>query len=190
MEELIKLDKELLVFLNGLGSVQYDAFWVLITNQLNWIPYFLLLLVILQKRISWAKIAIALLCIALLITFTDHVANLFKNYFQRLRPCNDLEIKDIIRIVKHSDTYSFFSGHAANSSASMTFVFLILRKYYKYAFVVFLFPLIFAYSRIYLGLHFPSDILTGYCFGACFGFIFYNIYAFVIKKYFPLQTIQ
>lgn len=189
MEEIIKLDKELLVFLNGLGSIQYDHFWLLITKQFNWIPYFLILLIILQKRMGWKKLGIALLFIALLITFTDQVANLFKNHFLRLRPCNDLDVKDIIRIVKHSDTYSFFSGHAANSSASMTFVFLILRKYYKYAFVVFLFPLIFAYSRIYLGLHFPIDILTGYLFGVNFGIIFYKLYVLVIKKYFQPNTI-
>lgn len=183
MEEIIKLDKELLVFLNGLGSSQYDQFWLLITKQFNWIPFFLILLIILQKRIGWKKLGISLLFIALLITFTDQTTNFFKNHFQRLRPCNDLEINNSIRIVKESFSFSFFSGHAANSSATMTFVFLILRKYYKYAFVVFLFPLIFAYSRIYLGLHFPGDILTGYVFGVSFGIIFYKFYKIIITKY-------
>ncbi|NJM80003.1 MAG: phosphatase PAP2 family protein [Flavobacterium sp.] len=189
MEEIIKLDKELLVFLNRLGSSQYDQFWLLITKQFNWIPFFIILLIILQKRIGWKKLAISILFVALLITFTDQVTNLFKNHFQRLRPCNDFEVKDIIRIVKHSDTFSFFSGHAANSVAAMTFVFLILKRYYKYAFVIFLFPLIFAYSRIYLGLHFPLDIITGYVFGLSFGIGFYKLYTLVIKKYFPPSTI-
>jgi undecaprenyl-diphosphatase len=184
LEKLITLDKELLIFLNGLGSEQYDAFWLLITKQLNWIPYFLILLFILQKRIGWKNLGIALLSIALLITFTDQITNLFKYNFARLRPCNDLDTKDIIRIVKHSDTFSFFSGHASNSMATMIFVFLILRKYYKYAFVVFLFPLVFAYSRIYLGLHFPLDILTGYLFGIFSGTIFYKLYIIVLRKYF------
>ena len=184
MEKLIKLDKELFVFLNGLGSLQYDAFWVLITNQLNWIPYFLILLWILQKRIGWKNLGILLLFIAVLITFTDQMTNVFKNYFQRTRPCYDEEIMYTIRVVKSSSTFSFFSGHASSSFASMTFVFLILRKYYKYAFVVYLFPLIFAYSRIYLGLHFPLDILTGYLFGLVTGSLFYNLYKKVINKYF------
>ena len=104
------------------------------------------------------------------------MANLFKYTFERLRPCNDLQIKDIIRVVKHSDTFSFFSGHATNSMATTVFVYLIMRKYYKHIYLLFLFPLIFAYSRIYLGLHFPSDILTGYTFGATFGFLFYKIH--------------
>ncbi len=183
LEHIISLDKELLVFLNGLGSKKYDAFWLIITKQVNWTPYFLILLFILQKKIGWKNLGIVIIFIALLITFTDQVTNLFKNNFQRVRPCNDEEINGIIRMVKESSSYSFFSGHASNSSASMTFVFLILRKYYKYAFVVFLFPLIFAYSRIYLGLHFPGDILTGYCFGVSFGIIFYKLYEMVIRKY-------
>lgn len=184
MEKIIALDKEVLVFLNRLGSAQFDSFWLLLTKQLNWIPFFLILLFLLQKKIGWRNLGITLLFVAVLITFTDQVTNLFKNYFQRLRPCNDPEINNVIRIVKDSVSYSFFSGHAANSSAAMTFVFLILRKYYKYAFLVFLFPLIFAYSRIYLGLHFPGDILTGYFFGICSGILFYKLYKVVLQHYF------
>ena len=184
MEKIIALDKEVLVFLNRLGSAQFDSFWLLLTKQLNWIPFFLILLFLLQKKIGWRNLGITLLFVAVLITFTDQVTNLFKNYFQRLRPCNDPEINNVIRIVKDSVSYSFFSGHAANSSAAMTFVFLILRKYYKYAFLVFLFPLIFAYSRIYLGLHFPGDIVTGYFFGICSGILFYKLYKVVLQYYF------
>ncbi|KIX21821.1 phosphoesterase [Flavobacterium sp. 316] len=182
LEQIITLDKELLVFLNGLGSESFDTFWLQITKQLNWTPYFVILLLILQKKIGWKNLGIVLLFIALLITFTDQITNLFKYSFQRLRPCNDPEINTIIRVVKTSNSYSFFSGHASNSTATMTFIFLILRQYYKYAFVVFFFPLIFAYSRIYLGLHFPIDILTGYFFGALFGTVFYKGYSIYLKR--------
>ena len=185
LEYIVSLDKELFVFLNGLGSEKYDTFWLIITKQFNWTPYFLLLLFILQRKIGWKNLGIALLFIALLIAFTDQTTNLFKYYFQRLRPCNDFEIKGIIRIVKHSDTLSFFSGHASSSCASMTFLFLILRKYYKYAFVIYLFPLVFAYSRIYLGLHFPLDILVGYTYGLLTGITFYKLYVYFLRKYFP-----
>lgn len=183
MEQLIDFDKRCLVFLNGLGSEPYDGFWIFLTKQFHWTPFFILLLFFLQKKIGWKQLGIVAVFIALMIVFTDQVTNLFKFHFQRLRPCNDLEIKGVIRIVKDSNTYSFFSGHASNSTASMLFVFLILRKYYKCAFMVFLFPLIFAYSRIYLGLHFPLDILTGYFFGIFSGFLFYNLYTFLVFKY-------
>jgi undecaprenyl-diphosphatase len=183
LEQLIQLDKELFIFLNGLGSEPFDAFWLIITKQLHWTPFFVAVFYLLQRKIGWKNLGIILLFIAVLITFTDQITNLFKNHFQRLRPCNDEEISGIIRIVKSSKTYSFFSGHAANSMASTMFIFLLIRKYYKYTYLLFLFPLIFAYSRIYLGLHFPSDILTGYLFGGSLGFGFYKIYNHFFKKY-------
>ena len=123
-----------------------------------------------------------LLIIAILILITDQVTNFFKYSFERLRPCNDEEVKGVIRLVKTSDSYSFFSGHAANSMASMTFLFFFLKNKFRFSYLLFIFPIIFAYSRIYLGLHFPTDILTGYAFGATFGFIFYKIYQKYILK--------
>ena len=112
-----------------------------------------------------------------MVLICDQTVNLFKYSFERLRPCNDLEIGEIIRRVKTSSSFSFFSGHATNSMASTVLTFLILKRYYKHAYLLFLFPLIFAYSRIYLGLHFPTDILTGYAFGATCGYIAYRLYA-------------
>ena len=185
LEKVLSLDKELFVFLNGLGSENFDFLWLMITKQFNWTPLFLLVFYLLQKKIGWKQLGILLLFIAGLILLSDQTANLFKNFFQRLRPCNDPEIKDIIRIVKDSKTFSFFSGHAANSMATTLFVFLFFRKFYRYAFLLFLFPLIFAYSRIYLGLHFPLDIITGYAFGATFGFLFYKLHQFLKPNYFP-----
>lgn len=185
MDKIIALDKELFVYLNSLGSTSYDSFWLLITKQLHWTPFFLILAFILYKKIGGKKLVILFATIAVMLVFTDQVTNLVKDSVQRLRPCNDLEIKHLIRIVKSSDTFSYFSGHASNSSASMMLIFLILRKYYKYTYLLFLFPLIFAYSRIYLGLHFPLDIITGYVFGALSGFIFYKIYKKLTQNLLP-----
>lgn len=183
MEKIIQLDKQLLVFLNGLGSEQYDGLWLLITKQLHWTPIFLFIFYLLYKNIGWKNLLLALVSIAVLIAFTDQFTNFIKDTFQRLRPCNDEEINGIIRIVKDSETFSFFSGHAANSMASTVFIFLILKKFYSKAYLLFLFPLIFAYSRIYLGLHFPGDILTGYVAGATFGYCMYKLYFAVQQKY-------
>ncbi len=183
LDKLINLDKQLFVFLNGLGSPVFDSFWLFITQQFNWAPFFIVVFFLLYTRIGVKNFIIAILFIAVLVLICDQTANLFKDTVQRLRPCNDEEIKGIIRIVKDSETFSYFSGHATNSMATTVFVFLILKKYFKYTFLLFLFPLIFAYSRIYLGLHFPLDILSGYAFGATFGFIFYKIYQkFVLNK--------
>jgi undecaprenyl-diphosphatase len=182
LEKVIAFDTQLFIYLNGLGSETYDSFWLFITKQSNWTPFFLLLLYLVYKKIGVKSTLFLLLFISLLLVVTDQTCNLFKFTFQRLRPCNNPEIKSFIRIVKSSNTFSFFSGHAANSMATMTFLFLLLKKHYRYAFLLFLFPLIFAYSRIYLGLHYPLDIVTGYLVGASFGFIAYQLYQKYVLK--------
>lgn len=184
LEKIITLDKQLLVFLNNLGSPTYDNLWLVITKQSSWIPFFLILAYLLQKKIGWKNLGISIVFISLILLCCNTVVELCKSTFMRLRPCNDPEINGIIRIIHQTPTFSFFSGHAANSMATMTFLFLILKKHYKYSYLIFLYPLIFAYSRIYLGVHFPSDILTGYVVGILFGILFYKLYKLTLKNYF------
>jgi undecaprenyl-diphosphatase len=182
LDYLIYLDKKLFIFLNNLGSTPFDDIWLLITKQINWTPFFLILLFILYKKLGAKKLGIAILIVAALITFTNEITDVIKFSVQRIRPCNDETLVGLIRVVKDSDTFSYFSGHASNSTAAMMFVFLILRKYYKFSYLLFLYPLIFAYSRIYLGLHFPLDIISGYVFGGCTGFLFYFLFEKISSK--------
>ena len=184
LEKIISLDKQLLVFLNSFGSETFDPFWLVATKQANWTPFFIVLLVFIYKKLGTKQTLIIVLLVAILLTVNNNLTELVKHYFQRLRPCNDLDVKDIIRNVKPSQTFSFFSGHSSNSAATMTFLYLIMKDYYKHFWLVILFPLTFAYSRIYLGLHFPIDILTGFTVGSIMGFLFYKFYQFVQKKYF------
>jgi undecaprenyl-diphosphatase len=185
LEKILSVDTRLFVFLNGLGSETYDGFWLFITKQINWIPLFLLLLYLIYKKKGVKQTLYLLLFVAFLVAFTDQTANLFKNGFQRLRPCNNPDINSFIRVVKSSSSFSFFSAHAANSMAVATFLFVILKGHFKYLWLLFLWPLIFAYSRIYLGLHYPIDIVTGYIFGILFGFLMSKIYKKAQSKYFP-----
>jgi undecaprenyl-diphosphatase len=185
LEKIQELDVNLFVYLNGLGSETYDKFWLIITNQLYWTPFFLFLFFLIYKKIGLKQTLYILLFIAVLIAFTDQTCNLFKHTFQRLRPCNNPDLKSIIRIVQVRTSYSFFSGHAANTMAVATFLYLILKGYFKYLGFLFLWPLIFAYSRIYLGLHYPGDILTGYFFGVLFGSLMYLLYRKLKPLYFP-----
>ena len=160
LEKIKEFDINLLVYLNGLGSETYDKFWLIITNQLYWTPFFLFIFYLIYKKIGGKQTLYLLLFIAILIAFTDQTCNLFKHTFQRLRPCNDPEVNSIIRVVQVRKSFSFFSGHAANTMAVATFLYFVLRRRIKFLGFIFLWPLIFAYSRIYLGLHFPGDILT------------------------------
>ena len=182
MDKIVQLDKELFLFLNELGSAPFDAFWLIITQQIYWTPFFIAVFYLLQRKIGWKNLGIILLFLAVLLTCTDQITNVFKNGFQRLRPCNDLTLEGIRKVMtRHS--FSFFSGHAANSMASSMFIYLNIRNHYQHTYLLFLFPVIFAYSRIYLGLHFPGDILTGYFFGGTFGIVFYKLYLKFNKKY-------
>ncbi|PWA06514.1 phosphatase PAP2 family protein [Flavobacterium psychrotolerans] len=185
VEKILSLDRKLFVYLNGLGSESFDGLWLMITKQTSWIPLFIVILYIIFKKIGAKQTLILLLFVALLVTFTDQVANLFKNGFQRLRPCSEPDLKNSIRIVKSSATFSFVSGHATNSMGITTLLYLIFKNHFKYFGFLFLWPLIFAYSRIYLGLHYPLDIIGGYILGWVSGFMMFKIYQAAQIKYFP-----
>lgn len=186
LEKILSLDEKLFIYLNGLGSETYDGFWLMITKQYNWIPLFLLLLYFILKKLGTKQTLYLLLFVAILLFFTDQITNLFKNGFQRLRPCNNPEINSFIRVVQVRTSFSFFSGHAANTMAVSTFLYFIFKKDFKYFGLLFLWPLIFAYSRIYLGLHYPLDIISGYFFGAILGFLMFKFYRIAQKINFPI----
>lgn len=177
LEKIVEIDKQLIVYLNNLGSENWDWFWLLATKQFSWTPIFLLVFYFVYRKIGLKKFLIALLFIAIIILISDQTANFFKNTIGRIRPCNDISIMNNLRIYwDKSGSPSYFSGHATNSMATATFVFMILKQYYKNSYLLFLFPLVFAYSRIYLGLHFPLDILSGYAVGFLYGFLVYKIF--------------
>jgi undecaprenyl-diphosphatase len=183
LKKILSFDTELFLYLNSLGSPAFDSLWLFITKQANWTPFFILLGYLIYKKIGLKKLGIVIVFIALLLLVCNESVEFCKLTFERLRPCNTPELKNIIRIVHHSKSFSFFSGHAANSIASMTFLFLILKKWYKYSFLIYLYPLIFAYSRIYLGVHYPIDIITGFIFGWATGILFYKAYVYFNSKY-------
>ena len=185
METLLELDKNLFIFLNSLGSERFDGFWLFITKQFNWIPIFLIILYLVFKHLGWKHALLIILVMALLIALTDQTTNLFKNYFQRLRPVNNTDLDNVIHFVHKRSSFSFISGHASNSMAAAFFLYKVLKPYLKYMGFIFLWPLVFAYSRIYLGLHYPGDILAGYIWGILMALLMMKLYTFLRDKYFP-----
>ena len=182
LEKVLALDTQLFVYLNSLGSETYDGLWLIITKQFNWIPFFLLLFYLIYKKLGIKQTGYLLIFVAVLVLATDQLTNLFKYTFQRPRPCNNPEINTFIRIVQIRTSFSFFSGHAANTMAVASFLYFIFKNQFKYFWLLFLWPLIFAYSRIYLGLHYPIDILTGYLFGFVLGWLMYKVYQWSLKR--------
>lgn len=193
LEELVQLDTELFVYLNGLGTETWDAFWMFYTTKFNWIPFYGFLLVLVYKHINNTKVFLfTLLVIVLMITFTDQITNVFKKVLvMRLRPCHNTEINDIIRLVKSScgGKYGYFSGHASNSMAVAVFIGSMLRHKYKYLpYILVVWAVVMAYSRIYVGVHYPLDVLSGMLFGSFSGFLFYRLFKYIQNRFDPVKV--
>jgi undecaprenyl-diphosphatase len=186
MEFLIGLDRDILIFLNNLGSESWDGFWLIITKQINWLPTFVLISYLVFTHYGWRHSLLIIVIIALLLVLTHLTTNhFFKFFFERLRPSNNPSLAGLIRAVHPSDTFSFISGHASNSMAAAFFLYAVLKTRVKYIEIIFLWPLIFAYSRIYLGLHYPSDIIAGYVWGILMALLVLQLYKILQDEYFP-----
>jgi len=154
-------DKNILIFFNNLGVEALDDFWLFATKIDSWIALFLyftlLVFYFYRGKKGWIVFFTALFTVAFTIVFTLFV----KETVARLRPNNVPELIGVLRILQQPDSFSFFSGHAASSFSIVTFLVLSIRKYNMYIYGLYLWPLLFACSRIYIGVHYPSDILIG-----------------------------
>lgn len=186
IEQLIEYDKELFLYLNGLGNVYWDAFWLFYTAKLHWIPFYALLCYLMYKRLNSKMFILTLVVIALLVTFTDQVTNLFKNGFERFRPCYEDGVAEYMRLVRETcgGRYGYFSGHSSNSMGVAIFVGLMLRNTYKYILpILIIWSLLMGYSRIYVGAHYPLDVLSGLIFGGLSGFMFYKLDKYLQSRF-------
>lgn len=179
MNELIAEDREAFLYLNGLGSKPYDYFWLWLSETWVWIPLYIIFLYLLYKNFGWKKLIFIVIFIALGVTVSDQLAGIFKHGIARLRPCNDPSLKGLMRIVKCGGAYGFYSSHASNTFFFANFMTLMLGKKYRWLPVLlFIWAILVSYSRIYLGVHFPMDVLMG----AAAGFLIGGLFASLAKK--------
>ncbi|WP_440881642.1 phosphatase PAP2 family protein [Tenacibaculum sp. C7A-26P2] len=190
VDRIIQIDKELLIFLNNLGNELFDNFWLTITNQFNWTPLFIFILYVIFKKLGLKKGLFTCLFIIFLVVFSDQFTNMIRGIFERLRPNNDISVSKFLRpSLINPQSFSFISGHATTSTFLTVFVVLLLKDLFKPIKLLFLFPLFFAYSRIYLGVHFPIDILVGGTVGGTFGYLFFKLYS-IIESYLEKREIM
>lgn len=179
LDTLLQYDTELLIFLNNLGSSFWDPFWMFITNQLNWTPLFLFIIYLVYKRFGWKKGTFLILSMIALVAISDQFVNFVKNSFMRLRPVNDPLVSEFLRIVYKPGGFSFMSGHATTSTFFTVFVITALSGYGKRVFWLLTFPILFGYSRLYLGVHYPTDVMTGFLTGTVLALLYFKTVDFI-----------
>ncbi|MEM6721391.1 MAG: phosphatase PAP2 family protein [Bacteroidota bacterium] len=175
LNELLTYDKELLIYLNNLGDMQFEAFWLYITKFVYWIPLILFIFYKIYTKFP-KKQAIYIIGFGIILMLSSLlIVELIKIGVERMRPCNDPTVAPFINIVIQPENYSFFSGHATVSVAFTTFLYLMVKQSLPWIRLLVLWPILFMYSRLYFGVHYPSDIFTGMIVGILIGIAFHRI---------------
>ena len=185
IQQLISFDQQLLLKLNGSDSLFWDGFMWIATNMRTWIPMAIVLLYVIFKNNKIKETLLIIGLIALVFTLSDQISSGFcKPYFARFRPTQDPELMFQIDIVNgyRGGMYGFTSSHAANTFGLAVFLSLVIKNWALSIFL-FIWAAVNAYSRMYLGVHYPGDILFGTLTGLGVGILVYYLYYYLQKKY-------
>ena len=186
VENLLPYERDLFFALNGSDSTYLDKLMWTITGRWIWIPVVLLLLFTIFRRKPVFQSLLILIAIVILFTLCDQIASsFFKPYFHRFRPTHHPDFQNMVDTVNGftSGLYGFISSHAANSFGLATFLTLLFRNKLTAA-AFFLWAVLNSYSRIYLGVHFLSDIIVGAIVGTLVAFAVYYLWKYVHQKIF------
>lgn len=183
LETLNHLDQQLLLALNALHSPFWDSFMWYISAKWTWVPMYATILYVLLRNYNWRVALSAVLCITLVIVYADQVcASLIRPAVERMRPSNlNNPISEYVHIVngKRSGAYGFPSCHSANSFA-LVFIVMFLLRSRVLNLTLLLWAVLNSYSRIYLGVHYPGDLLAGMVVGVSGAALVYGLYRWAL----------
>ena len=185
LEALREIDRELFIFLNNNHNEFWDPIMILISERFFWFPAYLALIIYLIytfRRRGLAKLVMSLIAVGAADVISSRI---FKPNFARLRPCHDPDLSEVINIVSGcGGQFGFISSHASTTFALATFMFLVLPPQYKWFKITLLvWAFLISYSRIYLGVHYPGDVLAGALLGALMAWICEKFYQRVLRRY-------
>ena len=179
IQGLLEIDRQLLLAFNGSGSLFIDSLVLVLTNAYTWIAFYLALsYLVIKNNGKWSQIMLVVAASGLCILFSSLVAEgVVKPYVARLRPSLDPSVCNMLHLAKGytASGYSFFSAHAANTFSIAVFFSLLVRSRVFTIFIM-AWSLLNAWTRLYLGVHYPSDVIVGLAYGAFVGIIVYLIF--------------
>ncbi len=188
METLLQLDRDLLLFFNSFTSPLFDNFFWVITSVIVWLPLYAAILYVVIKQ-QGLKGFVTLIAFGVMVTLCDQIStNVFKDGFERLRPTREPALEGLLDLVNgyRGGKFGFVSSHATNSFGLAALSSLLFR-YRWYTVFIFLWAALNSYSRIYMGVHYPGDVLGGLILGVLIGWFVYWLYK---KVYFRFISVN
>src|SRR5690554_3905952 len=184
LEQLIEWDKDIFLFLNAKHSAFLDIFMWVVSSKEIWVPSILAFLYVIFKD-KRKEIFLIIFHVFLLILISDQISSsIFKPLVERLRPSREPSLEGLVHIVNNykGGKYGFLSSHSANAFSFALFSSLLF-KHRFYTFVIFIWAALNSYSRIYLGVHYPLDIIAGMFLGLSVALGMYYLYKYIKKMY-------